>query len=251
MATFPLLQVMWRPTTIWGLKLSSKICGCKQLNRLTRARPRTVGTMPFPRRLYLLSCLYLTSGPALSLKGIKRERKRRKMKTQWICFQHWSHSCLELQRVVRETFFSILMLCSPLRHNQEASIFSNKLKPTRNESGFLLAISKVIFFPWLICFLKDFVFLSGTSTHLQCQTTATVTPVLWTFFFFYFSGNRVGNGRWLYHPKDNQKWMCSSKDTMVVGWWNAPPSNPSDICIFFYLGVRLRDVATSFGLSEI
>lgn len=111
LATSALLQVMWRLATVWGRKLSSKMCGCKQLNRLTRAQPRTIGTLPFPRRLYLLSCFYLASGPALSLKGIKRERNRGKRKTWWICFQHWSQSCLELQRVVRETFFFFLSWC--------------------------------------------------------------------------------------------------------------------------------------------
>lgn len=176
LATSPLLEVMWS-LTIWGRTLSSKICGFKELNRLTRAQSRTIRTMPFPQRLYLLSCLYLTSGPALSLKGIKRERKRSKMKTRWICFQHWSHSCLELQRVARETFFSILMPCSPLRHNQEASIFSNKLKPAWNESGFLLAISNFFSLDWSGSSGLLFVFLSGASTlavqnNSHCYTSS-------------------------------------------------------------------------------
>lgn len=183
LATSSPLQVIWPLSTIWGWKLSSKFCGFKQLNRLTRAQPRTIRTVPFPQRLYLLSCLYLTSGPALCLKGIKRERKRREMKTRWICFQHWSHSCLELQRVVRETFFSILMPCSPLRHNQEAAIFSNKLKPAQNESGFLLAISN--FFPLTDLVPQGFFCLFEWNFN---TCSAKQQPLLLQFFqqFFYF-----------------------------------------------------------------
>lgn len=171
------------------------------------------------------------------------------MKTWWICFQHWSHSCLELQRVVRETFFflSILMPCSPQHHNQEASIFSCKLKPCWNESGFLLAISKVFFFPWLIWFHVTFFFCIFQWNLHTC--TAKQQPQLLQFFDFFFFLNFSANS-----VVESQKCMCSSKDTTALG-----DETQGSSCFlpfwylhfFFHSGLHLRDAAALLNLSKI